>query len=184
MTSSPSGLHGDLYQLAMVYDAMFSWDPSDEAQYLLSLLERYSPISRSAAALDIGCGTGRVAAALRRRGVDVQCLDLSPAMSSYAHRTRGLDAVNAAMQVLPLRSTSMHMAYSMLAVINHAASLESLSHHLREAQRVLKRGGIYVADLVVETPGCIGVCEEWSTLYRGKECTARYIVESLSLIHI
>ena len=161
--------HADLYRLAEIYDAMFSWSLEYEVQYLISLIKKFTSINlRKALLLDIGCGTGRVAGGFRSRGIKVLCLDISSAMCSYARRLRGLDALNADMLALPVREESVDIAYSMLATINHVDGVKALERHLGEVYRVLRIGGIYVAGLVVGLPGCIGICDEWNVRYGGR----------------
>ncbi len=72
--------HGDLYSLADVYEAMFSWSPSEEIKYILSIVKKFLGFSEARLFLDIGCGTGRVAKGLRDLGFEVLCLDISSEM--------------------------------------------------------------------------------------------------------
>jgi len=170
--------HEDLYGEARMYDSMFSWDPSTEVQYVIEVARHFraGDVSR---VLDVGCGTGRVAAGFRGLGYDVLCLDLSYEMCSYARRTRALEVVVADAVSIPLREASMDLAYSFLAVLNHLSSLASLEEHLREVWRVLRGGGVYVADLVVNTPDCVGVCDEWETRLEGQPCVVRHAVKEV-----
>ncbi len=127
--------------------------------------------------LNIGCGAGRVARELAKHVGRVLCLDLSPEMLLYTS-TKGLEAVNVDMRSIPLRSSSIDVAYSLLATVSHLESIGSLAQHLQEVHRVLRRGGVYIADLVLEEPPCTGVCDEWPVEYQGMRCTARHIVET------
>ena len=67
-----------------VYDARFTaleqsgQDVHDEAHFVAAL--------GVASVLDAGCGTGRVAIELARRGIDVIGVDLDPTMLAVAHR--------------------------------------------------------------------------------------------------
>jgi SAM-dependent methyltransferase len=54
-----------------------------EARLLGRMLDRMAP---AADALDVPCGTGRVAALLLDRGIPTRCADLSPAMRAEAER--------------------------------------------------------------------------------------------------
>ncbi len=50
---------------------------------------------------------------------------------------------------------------------------------MREVHHVLREDGVYVADLVVDSPNCLGVCDEWSVMYKGSECRVLHVVESI-----
>jgi len=170
--------HDDLYSLAEVYEAMFSWDPETEAEYLDNVFHSFCSV-KCKRVLDVGCGTGRVAEGLARLGYSVLGLDVCREMCVYARRVRGLDVVAGDGGLLPFRDCCFDSVYSMLATFNHFDSEEKLFIHLREVCRILRRGGVYVADSVVESPGRVGVCEEWSTAWRGRECRVRWVVESV-----
>ena len=171
--------HHDLYSSPGIYDAMFSWDPAVEASYLDLIVKRFSKVRSVRDGIDIGCGTGRVASALEQLGYRVLCLDLSKEMCSYSRRVRALEPINADGRRLPFRESSADFVYSMLSTLNHFKEYNDILLHLKEVNRVLRKGGIYVADAVVGSPGCIGVCEEWETKYEEARCTVRWIVESI-----
>jgi len=171
--------HIDFYFLVEVYEAMFSWDPISEVQYLDSIFRKYCSQGFKVV-LDIGCGTGRTARGLMDLGYIVLGLDVCQKMCSYAHVSRKLDVIVGCGEFLPLKYRSVDAVYSLLATLNHFNSYERLSNHLREVYRVLKIGGVYVADAVVGSPGDIGVLEEWDTVFRGRKCKAKWIVESIN----
>ncbi len=66
---------------AWLYDAAFSWDIEDEVTWLL---ERFGGSSKRI--LEPGCGSGRLMAALSRRGVEVTGVDRSQTMLDRARR--------------------------------------------------------------------------------------------------
>jgi SAM-dependent methyltransferase len=73
-----SGWDGDDYQARFDRLAAEGADPHGEADFVSSL----EPVS----VLDAGCGTGRVAIELARRGVDVVGVDVDPSMLATARR--------------------------------------------------------------------------------------------------
>jgi SAM-dependent methyltransferase len=90
--------------------------------------------------LDAGCGTGRVAAHLRARGVDVLGLDLSVGMLAAArdhHPT--LPVVAGALEALPLRSAAVAGVLAWYSWIHTAP--EDLAPIAEESARVLAPGG-------------------------------------------
>jgi SAM-dependent methyltransferase len=71
-----------LYEAAELYDVAFSWDAAPEAAF-------YDRVLPAGPLLDVGCGTGRVLAALVARGRAASGLEASEAMAALA-RARGL----------------------------------------------------------------------------------------------
>jgi SAM-dependent methyltransferase len=82
--AAPGGAH-PLYDRADLYDLAFSWDPALEAAF-------YADLLGPGRLLDVGCGTGRILAALAARGRLVIGLERSEAMAAAA-RARGLEVV-------------------------------------------------------------------------------------------
>jgi SAM-dependent methyltransferase len=71
---------GDIYGTdAWAYDVAFSWDLTEEAEWLHARLGR-----GIRSVLEPACGSGRMLAALARRGLTVAGLDASPAMLARA----------------------------------------------------------------------------------------------------
>ncbi len=170
--------HQDLYKDAEVYSVMFSWDPAIEIKYITNIVKKFSPMNiRNSVFLDIGCGTGRIARRLSEHARGVVCLDKSFEMLIYGDAE--VMRVNADMLTIPIRDNSINVAYNLLATINHLSSLDDLAQHISEVHRILKNDGLYIVDLVLEEPPCIGMCDEWNTRYRDMECMARHIVESV-----
>jgi len=97
--------------------------------------------------LEVGVGTGAVAATLHRDGYDIVGVDLSPAMLARAADRLGARVAVADVHRLPLASDSMAGAYAtwVLHVVADPAAV------LAEVARVLRTGGVFVA--ILSTPG-------------------------------
>jgi SAM-dependent methyltransferase len=89
--------------------------------------------------LDLGCGKGRFARALKREGAAVVGLDLSAAMLSEA---AGVERVRASARRLPFGPCSFDAVVA-VEVFEHLAS-QSLDAVCAEARRVLRPGGTLV----------------------------------------
>lgn len=87
--------------------------------------------------LEIGVGTGLVAAAFRQRGRDVVGIDISVEMLRRAHDRLGARVALADAERLPVRTGSVDNAYAVWVfhLVRDAAAV------LREAARVLRPGG-------------------------------------------
>lgn len=88
--------------------------------------------------LEVGAGTGRYAAQLRRHGYEVVALDKSMDQLLYASRLPSL--VRACATGLPFREAQFRMCLFVLMLQQLTHSERTIA--LAEAQRVLQRGGL------------------------------------------
>ncbi|MBU5424756.1 class I SAM-dependent methyltransferase [Cellulomonas hominis] len=94
--------------------------------------------------LDVGCGTGRVAAHLAAGGVDVLGADLSPGMVAAARRAHpGLTFLVAAADALPLPDACAGGVLAWYSLIHTAP--EGLAAVVAELRRVARRGAPLLA---------------------------------------
>lgn len=97
-------------------------------------------LSPGGVVLDVGCGTGRLGAAIAAQGYHVFGADLSPAMVRKA-RDRGLVGAYAAVTTaLPFASESFDLALT-VATLHHLETPERVAHTVKEMARVVKHGG-------------------------------------------
>lgn len=92
--------------------------------------------------LDVGCGTGRLGAALRDAGFQVIGIDASTGMLARALE-RGLAVARAGVQALPFQDGAFDGAVS-VAVLHHLRTPELVRACTREMLRVTRRGGCIV----------------------------------------
>jgi SAM-dependent methyltransferase len=124
-------------------DEEFFATAADVVRGLTAELKR---LDRRVAALEIGCGPGRLMRPMARQFHEVHGVDVSDEMIRLA-RERLRDVPNAHPQVTPHSDLAMFPAamfdfvYS-YAVFQHIPSREVVFGYLREAWRVLKPGGV------------------------------------------
>src|ERR1041384_1907734 len=112
---------------------------------------REAGVQRGHAAIDIGCGVGRLTRALAQRFEEVQGFDVSPRMVELA-RARNEGIANLSFQPieqagrLPLADASVDFVLT-LQVLQHIPSQGVQLSYIREAGRVLKPGGTFAFQL-------------------------------------
>jgi SAM-dependent methyltransferase len=165
----------DLYTtLADLYDTVFDWDIESEADWIV---ERLGAGCRTV--LEPGCGSGRMFAALERRGLAVTGIDLSPAMVARA-RARGTDAtvVLADMAGFDFGAFDLGAFDGAVCPINTLGHLSrpELASHLDAMSRALAPGASYLVQLAVGAP--VGEASRWEVERDGQHVRGLWSVES------
>lgn len=142
---------GDAFHVhAEFYDAFYSdKDYAAECDFIeLVLSER--GISRDAALLDLGCGTGGHAWLLAERGYAVTGVDRSQAMVQQARAKLGERQLPVDFLVGDVRSLDLGRTYdaviSMFAVVSYQLNDDDLVSMFSVARRHLQTGGLFVFD--------------------------------------
>ncbi len=109
-------------------------------------------VQRVYAALDVGCGEGRMTAALRARtapGAWLVALDVQPDAVALARTWHQADGVRASIESLPL-----HAAQFELVTAGHVLpSAANIPRAVRELRRILAPGGVLLASADSESSG-------------------------------
>lgn len=134
--------HALYHNVAHEYDDVF---PRHVAEHYLGkrtrLVKDLLPIG--GLVLDVGCGTGRLGAAVAAEGYSVFGVDLSPSMVSKA-RERGLDGAYAAVTTsIPFADDSFDLALT-VATLHHLETPDRVRATVAEMARVVKPGGAVV----------------------------------------
>ncbi len=133
--------------LAPVYDRLVTADYEAMADYLLGLFSRFG--SPPATLLDLACGSGRLMAALERRGIDVIGVDISPDMLALARcRTKAL-LLCQDMRELDLLDT-VDGAVCTMDAFNHLLTAKDVLSALSRLSLFICPGGLLIFD--VNTP--------------------------------
>lgn len=132
-----------------VYEIAFGWDPTLERDRFLALAG-HAPIS---AALELGCGAGRLLPAMAERVDRVVGIELSPAMAARA-RTRLADSGLASRCRVDVGDMSriafdgeFDLVYSSANTIRHVLDDAAVARLWNGIARALRPGGAAVFDL-------------------------------------
>lgn len=135
---------------AELYDIAFSWDTSEEVDWLLQRLGR-----DCAPLLEPACGSGRMLAAFAERGVEAVGIDLSPTMVEIARKRLGSLPANA----LEADMTDFDLGRTFGGAICPIDSLALLEEpdltlkHLNCMASHLRPGSRYLIQLEMRDPG-------------------------------
>jgi SAM-dependent methyltransferase len=118
----------------------------DEAERLIGLLVAHGWVRGGQRVLDLACGGGRHAEALRRRGARVTGLDLSVLLLGAALRRGGCCYVRGDMRSLPFADGAFDVVLNLFTSFGYFARDGEHQRVLRAVTRVLHRGGRFVLD--------------------------------------
>jgi SAM-dependent methyltransferase len=118
----------------------------EEAERLVALLAARGWIGKGERVLDLACGGGRHAEALRRRGVRVTGLDLSGLLLHSALRRGGCCYVRGDMRSLPFADGAFDVVLNLFTSFGYFVKDGEHQRVLRAVTRVLPRGGRFVLD--------------------------------------
>ena len=99
--------------------------------------------------LDVGCGTGKSAEPLLRRGFTVTACDVSPSMAAIATRRLGPDADVLVADMRDLRPSlgAFDLVTCLDDAINYLTDVDDLLAAFASVHRVLDPAGLYVFDV-------------------------------------
>lgn len=169
------GAPASVYELADLYDAQYRHYRDDLHFYRRLADDHGGPV------LELGCGSGRVTAALAQQGVEVVALDREAAMLARAEARlqRAGVAERVTLQQGDMRELERADALGdgfalVLAPFNtlmHAYTLDEQDATLRGARARLRPGGGFACDLFVPDFGALGVVRqeaEWDAVGGGR----------------
>jgi len=109
--------------------------------------------------LELGCGTGRIAAPLGRAGVNLVGIDRSYPMLALARRrvararlTRKVWLIRGDIRAMPFPDSVLAMVMAPYGVLQSLLRERDLAATLGSVRRVLRRGGTFGVELVADLP--------------------------------
>ena len=152
MTVVASGARPFYHEFAWAYDALIARPVADECAAMATALARRG-IGPGSALLDAGCGTGRYAVELARRGLVVTGVDRSPELLAEARRRVGdaglpIPLLEADLLDLPVSpGGGLHDAIVCRGVLNDVIGAAARAAVLGGFARVLRPGGVVWLDV-------------------------------------
>ena len=140
---------------ADVYDAIYRGkDYAGEADLIDRMLARHAAV-RPVRLLDIGCGTGKHALELARRGYDVTGIDRSPFMLEHASTAAAAEAAQGRKAPRFLQADARALALDqqfqavlmMFTVLGYQHEDADLLAALRGVRQHLEPGGLFIFDV-------------------------------------
>lgn len=140
----------DWYENPLYYDVIFDVDTETEASFVEAVYERHVQ-TRGRRMLEPACGSGRLVAAMTRRGFNVTGFDLSQAMLQFARQRLRRKHLKARLVEARLESFSFavkfDIAHCLVSTFKYLLSEKAARSHLQRIADALNPGGVYVLGL-------------------------------------
>jgi len=132
--------------IARRYDRVYARTGHDSRRRLARVLRELAPRST---VLDLGVGTGRELPALLDAGHEVVGLDVSTEMLAIARRrSRPIALMHGDLwDPLPFEDASFDAVLALHGTLAHPPSEDAFAPFVREVARVLRPGGVFVAEV-------------------------------------
>lgn len=135
-------------EYARYYDLLYQdKDYQGETKYIEGLIQKYH--SQAKTILDLGCGTGRHAELLARKGYEVHGVDVSRKMLEKAD-ARAASLSNLSFSQSDIGKLHLNRKFDAVTALFHVVSYQTRQDELRNTiERVyahLKQGGVFIFD--------------------------------------
>lgn len=142
-----------LYDLPKYYDIAFSRDISGEMEFFINCFKKYANFEVKRI-LEPACGSGIFLTAFPKFGYHITGYDISPNMVSYAEEQIRKAGYTDKAKVLPgdMRTmkfdTKFDAAINLISSLSYCTSDEDLRNHFRVMSESLRKGGIYIIEIL------------------------------------
>jgi len=142
----------DWYDTPLYYDIIFDADTEKEADFLEGLVQRHALGKRKSALqiLEPACGSGRLVAALTRRGHQVSGFDLNEHMLDYTRKRLAQEGLKAHLWQDRLEDFTLpkkqhyDLVHCLVSTFKYVLEKAGAASHLQHVADSLRTGGLYV----------------------------------------
>lgn len=133
-------------KLAKYYDLIYQDKLYDkETRFVQVLIKKYGITGKRV--LDVGCGTGRHAAILNKKGFDVVGVDLNKEMLNIAKKkNKRIKFLQGNMRTFNLKE-EFDIILCLFSTIHYARNYEEIRKTLKNFYKHLRKGGILIFDM-------------------------------------
>ncbi len=173
------------YDYPQYYDLAFRDETKREADFFEAAFSKFA-VGRVHRLLEPACGSGRLVAAMARRGYQLEAFDLSEPSLKYLRRRlrrRGLEAhvFQADMTDFSL-DAPVDAAFCTMNTVRHLLTERAAKAHLRSVARAVRPGGLYILGLHVFPPDADNECvERWTAKHGSTRVTVTLRARPLDL---
>ncbi len=133
-----------------LYEKLYANRDEEEAARLVDMLEQTLPLDECSKILDLGCGRGRHAINLNRKGYSVTGIDLSKqAIATARHKVKELELEDIRFKVRDMRNPLPEKFDAVVNLFTTFGYFESDDENIRvleSVRQMLEPGGIFVLD--------------------------------------
>lgn len=137
-----------------LYEKLYANRDEEEARQLVNLLVDILPLEQCSKVLDLGCGRGRHAINLYKKGYQVTGIDLSEkAIATAREKAAALNAENIRFEIRDMRDPlpeTFDAIVNLFTTFGYFASDEENASVFDSIRQMLKSGGIFVLDYLNE----------------------------------
>ena len=143
----------EVYGDAVLYDAEDKQSQNDLPFYLAAARRARGPV------LELACGTGRLALALARAGIDITGLDISAPMLALAKKKAGKEGLRVALVRGDARSFRLKRKFKLIFIpfnsMQHLEDRAGLELFFASVHSHLAPGGRFILDVFNPHPACL-----------------------------
>ena len=144
--------NSEVYKFPRYYAIGYKWNTEAECDFIESCVKAHG-LAQAKRILDIGCGSGRHAISLAKRGYSVSGVDIQPGMVAFVEEEARKARLDIKISVGDLRHLELtgkfDVAFCFMDTFRFLLTNEEILAHLSTVAGLLAPGGLYLTDFWV-----------------------------------